>query len=310
MVCAALISSSHISIGLSVAQATSVALHNLNEHPEVLYVEAGWKSTDRKLYGLSAIVVSLSYLDFSLDEVVRLSNLARTRRIGFFVVSDSLSLSCVFSDMGELHVVEEYTAPVKRDERTGERQTETKREEFEFVDFKGFLDNLDQIPPKWMKRHQKRSGVLANHFLFLSLFLKYKNEGKNESSPKRVKIASLLPASTSFEKFLRVELLGGSFSLSEENQTILVEVFSKMFSDVSTPASPEAAAILGALASQEIIKYITKRDPPLVNVILLNPGDCSAVVEKCPVGMGYRLIQPAEAAEVEEVKGAGIDVIE
>jgi hypothetical protein len=108
-------------LGLTVGEATATALGRLNEHPKVLNLSA-FKSRNLDLDDITAVVVSIPYLNFDIEELVRLSDLARSRNIGFFSVIDSGEISWMFSDFGPKHIVDAHTPPLKRDDKTGERK--------------------------------------------------------------------------------------------------------------------------------------------------------------------------------------------
>ncbi len=81
----------------------------------------------------------------------------------------------------------------------------------------------------------------------------------------------------------------------------LDELVRKFNEDLLKPSLPHMAAIHGALVAQEIVKFITKRDIPLVNQIIINPKDSGCLVIKTPTSLGSRVISD-DAEKEEEVE--------
>ena len=99
--------------------------------------------------------------------------------------------------------------------------------------------------------------------------------------------------------------------------TDVVTRMTEMAEAVSTgqESPPHIAAIHGALVTQELIKFVTKRDPPLVNQIIINPTDCGAVVVKTPASLLSRVVSgdvdgDSDNDDVEVVNGASLDLVD
>merc|ERR1711924_73157 len=60
------------------------------------------------------------------------------------------------------------------------------------------------------------------------------------------------------------------------------------------------ASIVGGLMAQEVIKAITKRDPPLVNTVCFNAHTNAAIVERIPA--------PQAAAKKRKVEEMALDL--
>jgi ubiquitin-like 1-activating enzyme E1 A len=295
-------------IGLTVGEATATALHHLNEHPEVHFLASRWTPETHSVPPPSVIVISLSYIDYDIEEAKRVSDVARSIGAGFFLVIDSGAVSWMFSDFGPLHLVEEYTPPLKRDERTGERKVERKQEEFEFIDFRTFLGLLDSLPSKWAKKIKKSPELVVQYTLLAGL-LSESETGEKMSKRQKTDDENSRKSIFSIESF-KAHLPS---SLNDSQRESLTTAALGILPSLPTPPSPHTSAILGAVTSQEIIKYITKRDPPLVNTVLVNPSDCSVVVDKVPLSLVHRLIEDSKEDDVEEVRVGGtstIDVLE
>lgn len=214
---------------MTVSEATAIAAHRLNEHPSVEAKKSAISSA------VSAIVVSFRYIGFNVDEAVRLSSLARSNGSAFFLIIDTVTICWSFSDFGKMHVVEDYTAPLKRDVNTGTRESSVHQtEETEFVTLSEYIGSEVGVNKKFLQFFQ------------------------------------------------------------------VLNCFKNGFEDTNSCLA-HFGAIQGALVSQEIIKYVTKRDPPLVNTLLINQEDCSCVVWKHPASLQKRIVKTGESDEVEIV---------
>ena len=267
---------------LSVGQATAIAAHRLNEHPKISCMgesEVGLQST---MASISALIVSLASIDYNADRAEALSLECRKHGVAFFLVMDSREVSWMFSDFGNKHRVDSHTAPLKRDERTGERSALKTIEQFEFADLEEYI--ASDLDAKLLK---SKSSYPLKEVLYMKFFLEWMSKEKQvregERSPKRVR-RQTFPEFV--EKRLEDKLSGGS------KRDEIVEALRLMQERVRSDqgALPHIAAIHGALVSQEVVKFITKRDPPLVNQIVINPTDCAAVAVKTPAALSSQVI--------------------
>jgi hypothetical protein len=287
---------------LNVAEATAKAVMQLNEHPSVSSIpESDVFST---IPSVDTVVISVPLLN--LPQAVQISAACREHGKAFFCVIDSDSANWCFSDMGSSHVVESHTAPLRRDERTGDRSADQRIIEYEFSSFQQFID------AEW-KPNSLKSYFPLPEALFAKLYCEYMQKRSEEGapSPKRTRRAQSPVRRESWSDFVRSKLgsMGGKIVGSLKDD--LLADLEKKFENISDQSLPHMAAIHGALVSQEIVKYITKRDIPLVNQIVLNPRDCGALVIKVPSSLGSKLIdsgQPDEEKEVEIVAAVeGLD---
>ena len=269
---------------------------------------------------VSATVVSAGYLDYNYKEIAQLSASCRAHGIAFFLVFDSSAISWAFSDFGQTHVVDSYTPPLKRDENTGERKAENKIEEFSFASFSQYAsmpveDNIVINKPSFPNAQA----------MFVKLYLEWAQDPSHEvPEPKRARVSSESPKKSSvssFPDFVRSTLASLSLTGRGEKYLLssretLVESILAVFAEFEKKLEslPHIAAILAALVTQEVIKYVTKRDPPLVNQIMINPTDCGAIVVKTPKSLSSRVIsnvEPEQAMEGDEVQilnGNSVDV--
>jgi hypothetical protein len=289
---------------MTVGQATAVALGRLNEHPRVSSVTA-FESRTFEIESVTAVVVSIPYLSFDIVEVVRLSDSARSKNLGFFAIIDTCEISWMFSDFGPKHIVDAHTPPLKRDDTTGERKAVNRIEEYEFCDFKMYIESPIDNSKYWVIKPSVPSDV----FLFVHLFMKWRlGDSKLERSPKRLRrdTKSEDIDNEDFEKFV-------SKYLKENSRVKSIDRICSMVKLLNEPSNPYFAAIHGALVTQELIKFVTKKDSPLVNTISMNVNDGGAIVVKQPGSLRYYVHETTEKDEVEEVRvniAGSIDVLE
>jgi hypothetical protein len=275
---------------MSVAEATAFSLHRLNEHPSVEFRTSS--SSEQQLdTSIAAVVVSLSYLDFDIDKALSISREARAKGIAFFAVVDSWNVSWMFSDFGASHIVEAHTPPLRRDDRTGDRTSTSNRiEEYEFCDFHSYVG-----APMNDKYWDSKPSFPSEVFLFVYFYLRFRSSKSlvedKDPSPKRVRRAA-----TTFSQYLQdtlTETPSARFSKYLGSRSVAEFCYylsSQYEAHIQQPAPPHIAAILGALVTQEIIKYVTKKDPPLVNSLVIHNEECSAVVVKQPPSLSSRII--------------------
>jgi hypothetical protein len=300
---------------LTAGQATVEAARRLNAHPSILAISA--EQIADNIQNVDAVVITSPLTEFS--RVLSIAKSCRELKKCVFIVFDSAAASWAFSDMGQAHVVESHTAPLRRDERTGDRKSDQRTIEYQFASFDEFLSS----------GFEPNIGVSKPFFplpeiLFVRLYLEYVGKPREDAapSPKRTR-RSASPSrvtgsgsSSAFRAFVTDKLhslanmegrLGKTFKQLEV--TLTNDIVSK-YERLNEPSPPHFAAIHGALVSQEIVKFITKRDIPLVNQIVVNPRDCGCIVVRTPMGLGSRIIDSGnqDEDEVEVVTGIeGLD---
>ena len=285
---------------MTVGQATAKAVSQLNEHPSVEAI--GLAEVRNYIASADSVVVSIPRIEVATALV--LSDQCRQLGKSFFIVFDSLAANWCFADMGEMHVVESHTAPLRRDERTGDRSSDKRVIEFQFTPFQMFLKSEIELNIA----NPKPSFPLAE-VLFVKLYLEFfsltDSANKEAPSPKRTHIS----ASSKFGRFVDERLavlaavegrIGKTFSSLKDSLT--QQLRKKYEVDLHRPSPPHLAAIHGALVSQEIVKFITKRDVPLVNQIVLNPNDCGCLVVKTPMSLSSRILSSEDSVQQDEVE--------
>jgi ubiquitin-like 1-activating enzyme E1 A len=300
--------------GMSVGEATAVAARRLNEHPRVTCMPASESRSEKTLSDVQAVVCSLQYLGMDLAEALRLSSLCRSHGVGFFLLFDCAAASWMFSDYGASHIVESHTAPLKRDERTGDRKADSKVEEFAFTDLSGFIGSDIESNVANPKASFPRSEILFVRFMLEWLKLSCAAEPSPKRTRRSASPSRRAQADSSFSDFVFQRMAELSQSpgrvgkMLSNSVTDLVDSLVAKESIMGIEVEPYVAAIHGALVAQEIIKFVTKRDVPLVNQIIMHPGDCAAVVVKTPMALSSRVISGDEPDEddVELVNGSSV----
>ena len=288
--------------GMTVGEATALACRRLNEHPSVKW--ASQVDLISRVASCDAAVCSFPVVDFHTIRSV--ANQVRQKGKSFFCIVESSTCSWAFSDFGASHTVESHTAPLKRDERTGDRKSDNRVLEYAFSSFEewlsaGFESNMMISKPYFP----------FNEVLFVRLLMEFhaREDGASAPSPKRSRKSD--STKTSFRSFVETRLTELEKSspklgkIIQPNISSLIELLDQMERSISIPALPHMAAIHGALISQEIVKFVTKRDVPLVNQIVLNPSDCGAIVLKTPMSLSSRVVAGGHDSEddIELVNG-------
>ena len=313
----------HYTLGMSVAEATTIATKRLNEHPSVVSMTFEEAMSDSTLERVQSVIWGSHLNQVDMSDMLNISTKCRDKGKSFLLVVDSCCVNWMFSDFGKVHLVESHTPPLKRDDRTGERKAENKIEEYEFATLKEYIgcnveDNLVN----------SKTSFPRTQALFMKLLLEwlYREErGQTLApSPKRAR-RSTSPSRNgedlSFDSYVkeRVEELtnapgrvGKFFSTNRPNVVSdMIEMFSRFMTQKES--LPHMAAIHAALVTQEVIKFITRRDPPLVNQIVMNPIDCGAIVMRTPVSLQSRVISSGreeDDGDVELVDSNNVDVLE
>jgi hypothetical protein len=293
---------------MTVGEATARACRQLNEHPSVSW--AHQSDVTQRIPSVNAVVCSFPSIDY--HTIQSIAGQCRDLNKAFFLVVDSQAANWSFSDFGKSHVVETHTAPLKRDERTGDRKADNRVIEYSFASF----DELQTHPVEANIANTKPYFPLHEVFFVRFLFeYLHKQDEQSGPSPKRTRRSSSPSHKSTGKSFMgfvsdRIDDLARSEgkigkTFSSIPKSSLIECLTEKHNCLNVPSMPHFAAIHGALVSQEIVKYITKRDVPLVNQIVLNPNDCGAIVVKSPMSLASRLISGGDESDndVELVNG-------
>jgi hypothetical protein len=184
---------------MTVGEATSKAVSQLNEHPSVRNISL----TDviNMIPSMDSVVVSIPLID--PQTALDLSQACRESKKSFFAVFDSLAANWCFIDMGETHLVESHTAPLRRDERTGERKSDSRVIEYSFSSFHEYVNGLGVTEANVVN---PKSYFPLSESIFVRLYLEYcissgKRNHSEQPSPKRTRLSA--PKPLGFREFIR-----------------------------------------------------------------------------------------------------------
>eukprot|EP00933_Yihiella_yeosuensis_P016268 TRINITY_DN13967_c0_g1_i2.p1 TRINITY_DN13967_c0_g1~~TRINITY_DN13967_c0_g1_i2.p1 ORF type:complete len:346 (+),score=80.37 TRINITY_DN13967_c0_g1_i2:90-1127(+) len=217
--------------------------------------------------GFDVVVLGLGVLGYDFDCVAAID--AASREVGscFILTVSAGELCFFFSNLNE-HVMQDRSAAQGAAEPTGP----VKPMEPETFSFPAFSEWLNCKPSELAAKKTDDSFLLVS---LLASFLR--NGGK-----------ALQSSADGFEGYCRdtakcVPNVDGVASMKEAFGHFLVEPLMHV------------ASVLGGLLAQEVIKAITKKDPPMINSVCFNAHTCAALVERIPAA------PPVKKRKIEEV---------
>lgn len=202
------------------------------------------------LKGFDIVVVGLSCLGFDFELAAKMDSLCRSLGAGFLLTVAAGELSFFFSDLHE-HVMQDRSA--QGGPEAG--PTEPKAETFSFPSFGSWLAAVPEL----------LQGKGDASFKLIGLLASFLQKDPQKAVPSRA---------ADFAKHCRevkcepaVDGLAG-----------MEQAFGHFFVEPLI----HVASVLGGLLSQEVIKAITRKDPPLVNSVCFNAHTGAALVEHIP----------------------------
>eukprot|EP00933_Yihiella_yeosuensis_P016267 TRINITY_DN13967_c0_g1_i1.p1 TRINITY_DN13967_c0_g1~~TRINITY_DN13967_c0_g1_i1.p1 ORF type:complete len:383 (+),score=92.33 TRINITY_DN13967_c0_g1_i1:90-1238(+) len=222
---------------------------------------------EKAVKGFDVVVLGLGVLGYDFDCVAAID--AASREVGscFILTVSAGELCFFFSNLNE-HVMQDRSAAQGAAEPTGP----VKPMEPETFSFPAFSEWLNCKPSELAAKKTDDSFLLVS---LLASFLR--NGGK-----------ALQSSADGFEGYCRdtakcVPNVDGVASMKEAFGHFLVEPLMHV------------ASVLGGLLAQEVIKAITKKDPPMINSVCFNAHTCAALVERIPAA------PPVKKRKIEEV---------
>ncbi|CAE7262475.1 SAE1 [Symbiodinium natans] len=214
--------------------------------------------------GFDIVIVGLSVLGYDFELASSVDAACRSLGTGFILTVAAGEMAFFFSDQNE-HVMQERSS-VQGAESSGPQDPET----FSFPPFSHFLSGVPRLLHGKTDASFKLIGLLAS-------FLR--SGGKATPS-----------AASDFEAYCRDTV---KCEPSVDGKAGMKEAFGHFFVEPLI----HVASVLGGLLSQEVIKAITRKDPPLVNSVCFNAYTGAALVELLPEAPPA----PKKRKSVEEV---------
>ncbi|CAJ1375651.1 unnamed protein product [Effrenium voratum] len=197
--------------------------------------------------GFDVVIVGLGVLGYDFQLAADVDAACRCQNAGFMLTVAAGELAFFFSDLQE-HVMQERST-----QGGTEAGTEHKPETFSFPSFSSWLSELPQTA----------SGKTDATFKLIALFASFRNSHK--AAPSEAK---------SFAAHCK--------EVQCEPKVDGLDSLEQAFSHFFVEPLVHVASVLGGLLTQEVIKAITRKDPPLVNSVCFNAHTGAALVEQIP----------------------------
>ncbi|XP_055384404.1 SUMO-activating enzyme subunit 1 [Condylostylus longicornis] len=243
------------SIGLNRAEASIHRARALNPMVEITADKENISEKKDEFFENFDVVVVIGA---SIEELLRIDNICRSKNIKFFSADVWGMFGYSFADLQIHEFVEDkvkHKVVSKPHEKSKtELVTSTMKRTLEFPEFKRVIE-FDYNTPAYAKR-MKRVGPA---FPLLRILQEFRTKHKRDPN---------------YEK--RMEDI-------EELKQIRDEIADKLvpdndFETVFAQISPVAAIVGGQLA-QEVIKTVSKKEAPNLNVFLFDPNTCKGFIE-------------------------------
>lgn len=204
--------------------------------------------------GFDVVITGLGVLGFDFDKAAKIDAACREAGACFMLTISAGELAFFFSDLNE-HVMQERSSP-----QGAEQGGPTKPPEAETFSFPLFSEWLTCTPE--ILKQQK----CDTSFQLIALFAGFLRSGGKASAS----------AASDFEAYCR------------DTAKCLPDVdgveggVKQAFGHFFVEPLIHVASVLAGLLSQEVIKAITRKDPPLVNCVCFNAHTCAGLVERLP----------------------------
>jgi len=240
------------SIGQNRAEASLSRAQQLNPMVEVTADKSSTQEKSDDFYAKFTVIVATNC---SKNEMVRLNRIARQQGVKFFASDVFGFFGYMFSDLGEHKYKREIVTP----------QPNNKPDKTKVIDGVSYFMPLQDVfsidfsLPEFAPRVKKTNAGVFTFFVLLEFFEQHKRKPTNSASD----IEELLKLRNGF-----AQKNGISSELIDDAN----------FTNVYGALSP-VCAITGGILAQEVVKAISHKDCPLVNLFVYNPVAGSGFVE-------------------------------
>eukprot|EP00931_Biecheleriopsis_adriatica_P054854 TRINITY_DN32321_c0_g1_i1.p1 TRINITY_DN32321_c0_g1~~TRINITY_DN32321_c0_g1_i1.p1 ORF type:complete len:348 (+),score=123.63 TRINITY_DN32321_c0_g1_i1:38-1081(+) len=224
--------------------------------------------------GFDVVIVGLGVIGFDFDLAASLDAACRDSGAGFVLTIAAGELAFFFSDLKE-HVMQERSSA-----QGGEPAAPVaKAPDPETFSFPAFSEWLEGMPAMLQ---QKKCDASFQLIALVAGF--FRNGGK--ASPD---------AAADFEAYCR------DTAKCQPSVDGIEGGMKQAFGFFFVEPLMHVASVLGGLLSQEVIKAITKKDPPLVNSVCFNACTGAALVERLPAAPPVQKKRKAEEEVVADL---------
>lgn len=267
-------------VGKSRAECTAAKLQEMNplnamgSSTEAVPTGGGVAAFREAVKGFDIVCVGLGVIDWDVNRAVAIDAACRETGGCFFLATAAGEVAFFFSDLGE-HVMQERAgvqgggagSTASTDGATGPETTS----------FPSFQEWVDSTPSDLQKGKVDPSVQLI--FLFLA-FCRQAGAADADAGEK-------------FQDYCK------SVAKCEpevKGYSSLKDIYGLFFLDPLV----HVASVIGGLMTQEVIKAITKRDPPMANCVCFNAHTSTAIVECIP--------SPQAASKKRKVEEVSLDL--
>ncbi|CAG7824020.1 unnamed protein product [Allacma fusca] len=241
-------------VGKNRAEASVVNARKLNPMVKVDADSSNPDDKPEKFFEDFSVIVATNC---TKKQILSLNRIARINNIKFFAADVFGFTSFMFSDLGEHQYRKEI---VTQSTKTLPESTKVIEGVSRFAPFQDLL-NLDWSLDELSKRAKKTNPAFFALFVLLDFI-----EEKNRRPDPFKREADYL------------ELLNRRDAYVERHGISKEKVPDELFTDVFGAIAP-VCAITGGVVSQEVVKAVSHKDVPLVNLFVYNPVDGTGYVE-------------------------------
>lgn len=257
-------------LGKNRAECAATRIQEMNPLNTVTAVTSGpeevadAKQLREVLKGYDVVCASLGVLGWDIERARVLDSACREVGASFILTVSTGEIAFFFANLNEHTVQEKSSAP--------NATAEEKPFEPEQVSYPSLSEWLDCTTTTMQQKKVDSS------FILIALFMAFLRGGGSPVAAEADKFDDFCKNSAKC-----VPAVDGMASLQDAYRCFFLEPLMHV------------ASIVGGLLAQEVIKAITKRDPPLVNSICFNANTGAALVERIPA-----LQAPAKKRKVDQ----------
>eukprot|EP00928_Gymnodinium_smaydae_P046786 TRINITY_DN31194_c0_g1_i1.p2 TRINITY_DN31194_c0_g1~~TRINITY_DN31194_c0_g1_i1.p2 ORF type:complete len:351 (+),score=112.03 TRINITY_DN31194_c0_g1_i1:148-1200(+) len=231
-----------------------------------------------EIRGFDVVCLAMGVIDRCATQAASINAACRQENAAFLLSVGVGELAFFFSDFQEHMVQERSSAQGGAGGAPPAAAADAPKAEPERVSFSSFEDFLGAPVAELATAKVDASHLLVALFFAFTRSLGKDAKAKPEDAAK-------------FEEFCRGT---AKCEPKVDGMNSLQEAFGFFFLEPLM----HVASVLGGLFAQEVIKFITKRDPPLVNAVCFNAHTCAAIVERIPA---EKRAPKRKAVEVESL---------
>lgn len=264
-------------VGKNRADCTAPRLQEMNPlsvvgHSADKPSQGGIPEFQEAVKGFDIVILGVGVIDFDINRASTIDAACRKSDACFFLSSSAGELAFFFSNLNE-HTMQERSAAQGGGAGSTASTENSPAETTSYPSFQEFLE----CAPEQLQKDKVDASVLL-----VALFFAFRRQGGAADPDAGEKFAEYCRNVAKCEPEVK-----GMSSLKDAYGLFFLEPL------------VHVAAIVGGLLTQEVIKAITKRDPPMPNSLCFNAFTSTALVERIPA---------AKKAVKRKVEEAALDL--